>query len=341
MNSYERVTRRLRGEPVDRPPNFNIMMSFAAHHVGRPLRQYYLDFRVLCEANLAVHRDFGLDIMNTMSDAYRETADWGAAIEFPDDGLPKSKVPLLRELADIRTLQPPNPATGRRMSDRVSAVRYYREQVGGEVPIMGWVEGALAETADLRGVSTLMTDLVDSPEQVEEVLERCTENAIEFARIQIDAGADIIGLGDAVASQISPRMYQRFGLPYEQRIFGAVRAMGALTRLHICGNISKILPHVAKSGADIVDVDWMVDFAAAREICSGASVCGNFDPVAIMLQSTPDTVRQAVTHALDLGGPRGFSMAGCEIPEGTPHANLLAHAQALQEYGAAAARGQS
>ena len=136
----------------------------------------------------------------------------------------------------------------------------------------------------------------------------------------------------AVASQISPKMYRRFALPYEQRIFAAVHAMGALTRLHICGNISKLLPFVAQSGADIVDVDWMVDMAEAREICGPAAVCGNQDPVAVMLQGTPETVRQAVTHALDLGGPRCFSMAGCEIPEGTPHANLLAHAQALREY---------
>ncbi len=244
--------------------------------------------------------------------------------------------PLLQDLTDVRRLVSPDPRTGRRMSDRVHAVRLYREQVGGTVPIMGWVEGALAETADLRGVSTLMMDLHDNAEQVEEVLERCTENAIEFARVQVEAGADIIGLGDAVASQISPKMYQRFALPYEQRIFAAVRAMGVLARLHICGNITRILPFVAQCGADIIDVDWMVDLAAAREICSPAAVCGNFDPVAVMLQGTPDTVRQAVTHALDLGGPRCFSMAGCEIPEGTPHANLLAHAQALREYGGAA-----
>ncbi len=31
LTSYERFTRRLGGEPVDRTPNFNIMMTFAAH----------------------------------------------------------------------------------------------------------------------------------------------------------------------------------------------------------------------------------------------------------------------------------------------------------------------
>jgi uroporphyrinogen-III decarboxylase len=52
-----------------------------------------------------------------------------------------------------------------------------------------------------------------------------------------------------------------------------------------------------------------------------------------MLQGTPDLVRQSVYRSLDLGGPRCFSMAGCEIPEGTPAANLLAHAEALREFG--------
>jgi MtaA/CmuA family methyltransferase len=333
MTGCERLARRMKGEPVDRPPNFNIFMSYAAHHIGRTLSDYYQDYRVLCEANLAVLRDFSLDIVNTMSDAYRETADWGAEIEFPPDSLPMSKAPLLRELTDIRSLHSPDALAGRRMSDRLRAVGYYHQHVGGQVPIMGWVEGALAETADLRGVSTLMTDLYDDPEGVEAVLERCTAVAIDFARVQIEAGADIIGLGDAVASQVSPRMYRRFALPYEQRIFAAVHDMGALSRLHICGNISKLLPDIAHCGADIVDVDWMVDFQEAARTCGTQTVCGNFDPVGVLLQGSPDSVRAAVQHSVLAGGPRCISMAGCEIPDGTPQENLLAHVEALRALG--------
>ena len=82
MNSFERVWRRLRGEPVDRPPNFDIFMAVAARYLGQPIRDFYLDYRVLCEANLALHRDFSVDVLSTMSDPYHETADWGAEIEF-------------------------------------------------------------------------------------------------------------------------------------------------------------------------------------------------------------------------------------------------------------------
>ncbi len=62
MNSYERYTARLQGAPVDRAPNFNIMMQHAAHHIGQPLARYYLDHRVLVAANLAGAADYHLDI---------------------------------------------------------------------------------------------------------------------------------------------------------------------------------------------------------------------------------------------------------------------------------------
>src|SRR5512139_4077368 len=133
MKPLERVRRRLRGEPVDRPPNFDIYMQRAAHHVGRPLARYYLDHRVLVEANLAVLEAFDLDIVQAISDPYREAADFGLEVEFPPDNLPVSRKPLLTEVDDIMKIHPPDPATGPRMSDRLEAIRLFRQKVGGEV----------------------------------------------------------------------------------------------------------------------------------------------------------------------------------------------------------------
>jgi MtaA/CmuA family methyltransferase len=334
LNSYERVTNRLRGEPVDRPPNFDIMMTFAARYIGQPLSRYYQDYRVLGDANLAVQEGFDLDVVQTISDPYRETADFGAEIIFPENDLPICRQPLLADPAVLGRLKAPRPDTGRRMSDRVAAARHLRERLGGQVPIMGWVEGALAEAADLRGVTALLTDLYDRPEWVLDLLEVCVEVEIAFARAQIEAGADIIGLGDAIASQVGPEMYARFALPYEQRIFAAVHEMGAVTRLHICGNTTRLLPLMARSGADIIDLEWMVDLQqAAQTFGEYPATCGNFDPVAIMLQAKPERVREAVLESLRLGGARNFSAASCEIPAGTPHENLRAQARALRGYG--------
>jgi MtaA/CmuA family methyltransferase len=334
MNAYERFTRHMRGDVTDRPPNFNIVMTFAAHYIGQPLSRYYLDYRVLCEANLAVQHTFDLDIVQAISDPYREAADFGVNIVFPEDGLPIRRTPLLADLEDLSTLNSPDPAAGRRMSDRLEAVRYLRSKVGGEVPIMGWVEGALAEAADLRGDSALMIDLYDRPQRVRELLEICVEVEIAFAQAQITAGADIVGLGDAIASQVSPQMYRAFALPYEQRIFATVHEMGALGRLHICGNTTRLLPAMAQSGADIIDIDWMVDLHLAAETFGGSPVtCGNFDPVAVLLHGTPEQVREATLNCQKLGGERNINAPGCEVPDGTPHENLLAQARALRELG--------
>ncbi len=130
-------------------------------------------------------------------------------------------------------------------------------------------------------------------------------------------------------------MYQEFALPHEKKIFAAVREMGAVPRLHICGDTTRLLPLMAQTGAEIVDLDWMVDLHAATACFGedGPAICGNFDPVAVMLRGNTAFVRDAVARCVRDGGKRSFNAAGCEIPDGTPRENLLAQADALASLG--------
>jgi uroporphyrinogen-III decarboxylase len=95
MNSYERFTARLKDQPVDRVPNLDIFMTRAAHHIGQPLSRYYLDHHVLVDANLAVAADFSIDLLQAISDPYREAADFGLEVDFPEDNLPLNCKPLI------------------------------------------------------------------------------------------------------------------------------------------------------------------------------------------------------------------------------------------------------
>lgn len=334
MNSYERVMNRLHDKPVDRTPNFDIVMGFGMRYIGKPLQGYFLDYRTLVEAHLAVAEAFDIDVVSIIADSYRESADLGASVEFPEDDLPRPVRPLFADRQDFEGYRLPDPLIGVRMGDAVEGCRLFREKVGGEIPVMGWVEGALAQANILVGDQTLLYGLYDRPDWICDLLEVCTEVEIAFAEAQVRAGADIIGLGDAIASLVSPAMYRQFALPYEQRIFRAVHDLGAIGRLHICGNTTRILGDMVESGADIIDLDWMVDLRqAVRIVGNRAGLCGNFDPVAVMLQGTPGQVEESVRYCLENGGRRYFSAAGCEIPEGTPHANLQAQAKALKECG--------
>lgn len=65
---------------------------------------------------------------------------------------------------------------------------------GKEVPVMGWIEGAFAESCDLMRMQDLFVSFFDEPEAIKELLEKCTEEEILFAKAQIDAGVDITGI---------------------------------------------------------------------------------------------------------------------------------------------------
>jgi uroporphyrinogen-III decarboxylase len=95
MNGYERVHRRLAGKTVDKVPNLNILMAFAAKYINVSFDKFCLDYQYLVEANLKANEHFGIDMLNTMSDAYRETYDFGADITFPDNKLPVCRRPYI------------------------------------------------------------------------------------------------------------------------------------------------------------------------------------------------------------------------------------------------------
>jgi uroporphyrinogen-III decarboxylase len=51
-----------------------------------------------------------------------------------------------------------------------------------------------------------------------------------------------------------------------------------------------------------------------------------------MLNGSPEDVRRATQACMAASGARAISAAGCEIPLGTPHANLRMQAAALAEF---------
>jgi len=330
MSPFERTYVRMAGQPVDRVPNQNILMAFAARFIGSTYDRLAQDYRVLVEGNLAACERFDIDLLSAISDPWREASAFGAKVAFPYDQVPACREPLLQSYADWSRLQPWDPWEHERPRDRLLAIQLYREKVGQHYPICGWIEGATAEAADLRGVSQFLEDTVMEPQAAHELLEICTNAAIRFGLAQVEAGADMIGVGDAVASLMSPRSYRKFGLPYEQRIISALQEAGAKVKLHICGNTSRHLSAMAESGADIIDLDWMVDFGEAVRCFAGrASANGNFDPVGVLLQGSESDVAAATQACLDLSDSTTFISAGCEVPVDTPHANLVAQARVL------------
>ena len=333
MNSFERVMNRLAGKPVDRIPNLSIVMMFAAKELGVTFSACCSDFRLLADAAFCCHERYGIDMVCAISDSMREAEGFGTEVVFPEDGVPYAASMCLQQLSDIDTLRVIDPSQGRRMTDTVEAVRLMRQRAGNDVPVVGWVEGAMAECCDLMDMQHVFMNLLDEPEAMHQLLDLCTQQGILFAKAQVEAGAHIMGIGDSAASLVGPRLYEEFVLPYQKRMIRAIHDMGIPVKLHICGNIGPVMHLVAQTGADMVDCDFMVDMERAADILPQSTcICGNIHPVEVMLQGTPEQVKAEVLRCKALGNRNNNCIApGCEVPKDTPPENMLALLETLKE----------
>ncbi|MFP3904459.1 MAG: uroporphyrinogen decarboxylase family protein [Armatimonadota bacterium] len=324
MTSLERTANIIAGKPVDHLPNMPIFMIWAAQRYGYSYEDYVRDYRVLGECQLRLVEDFALDILQLISDPVRETADCGAELVYYDDGPPRTKEYILADKGKFVQLQRPNPTEGR-MGDRVAGARFLRERAGDEYPIMGWVEGPIAEAVDMRGMTDFMMDLVTDIEFARDLMDWIVPMEIDFARAQVEAGCHMIGMGDAAASLISPELYYEEVLPRERQIIEAIHEAGAIARLHICGNTNHILRGMEQTGCEIIDLDHLVVMENARPEMGGRPVLlGNFDPVEVLKDSSPETVYGACRRCHEWAGDRYIIGPGCEVPPGTPEENIRA-----------------
>jgi MtaA/CmuA family methyltransferase len=324
MNSRERVLALLDGETVDRLPLMPITMMRAAEEAGVPYGRYALEHKVLAAAQIAIAERFGFDHVSAITET-REARDCGASIRYFENQ-PYAVDEMNSRLAckdELARLAVPSPDDAAAMSDRLAAVRLLREKAGADRIVEGWVEGPCTAAADLRGINRLMLDFEDDPAFVRELFEFVLEVGAQFARAQVSAGADIIGIGDPTASLTGPRIYRQFIWPWQKRMVDAIHDCGGRVRLHICGNTRAILSEMARLGCEIVDIDSAVPLGEVRaRVGRGPVLLGGLDPVRVLLHGAPEDVRSAVMECRRAAGERYILGAGCEVPAGTPAANL-------------------
>ena len=304
-----------------------ITMMMAGDFIGEPYGKYATDHTIHVKGQCAIAEHYDLDYVSAISDPATEAHDWGASIVFYDNQPPAvdERVALLSEKEKLIDLTPPDPKTGKRMSNRLRVVEGLKEQIGGEKLVEGWIEGPAAEASDLRGINHLMLDVMDDIPFVKALFERISETAVNYAVAQLEAGADIIGMGDAAASLLGPALYNDLVWPYEKMIVDAIHEAGGMVRLHICGNTSTICDGMASLGCEIVDLDSLAPMGPGRKDSGPDQVLlGNIDPVRVLRNGTPPEIQHEVNMCWEAAGPRLIIGAGCEVPRDTPEENMRA-----------------
>ena len=309
-----------------------ILMHFAARQCGHTYGEFASDHRILVKANLHALEKFDIDMVGLISDPYRETSAFGAPVEFIPEGVPRCKKLLVSTIEDVRALKNPNVLKSERTLDRIRGGALLHKELRGEVPVFGWIEGPLAEACDLAGIDTMLMQLMVDPDFCNLLMDKCMQTARDFAKAQIDAGCDIIGVGDAICSQISEDMYDQYIKERHKELFEYIQKNGAIVKLHICGDISHLLGSIAETGADIVDLDWQVDLGEAYELLGPEITrCGNINPVFIQDRSAEEVYNESLKICRQERGRRFILSGGCEITVNTPVENLMAMREASME----------
>lgn len=331
MTGYERIMRAVAGEACDRTPVWPFVMTFAAKYAGVPYGRFASDYRAMSQALIRVAEDFDLDAVAVDSDAYREASACGAELASPHDELPYV---VRQAIADREhpALQQPDIEKSARLCDKIEGVRAVKSHFGAEKAVAGWIEAPLQSAGTLYDMNDFMLDIIEEPAFIEELVQFTTDLGARFAVAQADAGADIVGVGDAMASLVSPEIYEAHFLTATKRLVQTIRRERPQLKLkyHICGKSAHLLRYAAEIGFDIVNIDHPVDVAQAFEL-AGEKLCikGNLDPV-LLLCGSEEEIAAAARRLLQPGRRRFILSPGCEVPRDTPVENFRAFVQSVR-----------
>jgi len=334
MTKAEKLGNLLNGHNIDDINLFRpILMHFAARFNNKTYGEFASDYRVLVESNMKALEYFDMDMVGLISDPYRETSAFGAKITFPDEAVPRCEEIIIKNIDDVKDLKNPDLYSEVRTRDRIEGARYFSRLLKGEVPIIGWIEGPLAEACDLAGVSEMLMQLMIDPDFSNILLDKCMITGKDFARIQMEEGCQIIGMGDAICSQIDIDTYDAYIKNRHLEIINYIHECGGIVKLHICGDITHLLPSIKDLKVDILDLDWQVDLDVAYKILGPDVVrCGNIDPIQVLNESAEE-IETLTSHILQKEhGKKHIISAGCEIIVNTPLENLMAIRKASNKY---------
>jgi len=247
-------------------------------------------------------------------------------------------------LADVHDYPWPDPA----WMD-VSRIRDEAESYGGCYAILGgdW-SPYWHDLIDLLGMESMYLKMYDEPELVDAVIGHLVDYYASVSQNIFDAAADAIDIffiGNDFGSQqgplLSEAMFRRFILPHLARLVDLGHAYGLKVMLHCCGAFAELIPAMIEIGMDGIQAlqpccRGMEPRRLKEEFGDKILLNGAIDSHHVLIEGTPDLVRQNTRETLEIMMPGGGYVAGAShdwiLPE-TPLENVLAMFDTVQEFG--------
>jgi uroporphyrinogen decarboxylase len=337
LNRKELFLRACRFQPTERVPVWMMRQAGRFLPEYRKVREKYT-FLEICktpevctEVSLQPLRIVGVDAVIVFSDILIVAEAMGQPLDVPDSG-PVLSNPV-RDIAAVRALRDFDP--GRDTKFVGDAIRMICREAGPQVPVIGfaaapWTLACYMIEGRTRGdISIAKRMLREEPLLVRALLHRIAAATTLYLKSQIAAGASAVQLFDTWASELTVEDYDSFELPASEAIINSLKDEG-VPRILFAKGSARHLESMAKSGADVLSVDWNTDLAdARRKLGNRIALQGNVDPS--LLLGPIEGVRTAAREAVEKTGGLGHILnLGHGILPATPVENARAFVEAGQ-----------
>ena len=203
-------------------------------------------------------------------------------------------------------------------------------------PVLAGVIGPYSLAGRLMDVTEVMINCYMEPEMVHTVLKKATQFLIRYINTYKENGADGVVMAEPLTGMLSPELACEFSEPYVRQIVESVQDDAFIVIYHNCGdNILYMADSIVATGAAAYhfgNAVPMKDMLAA--VPADVVVMGNVDPAGQLHGGTPESVKAETKRILgECCGHSNFVISsGCDIPPGSPWANIEAFFAAVEEF---------
>jgi uroporphyrinogen decarboxylase len=332
-NNTPLLLRAARGEKVERTPVWMMRQAGRYMKIYRDLRDKHPGFRersenpdLAIEISLQPWHAFQPDGVIMFSDILTPLPGMGIDFDIIESKGPQIHDPI-RTQAQVDAMTPFNPEESLPFIKTI--LNTLRDEVGNASTVLGfvgapWTLAAYAiEGKSSKNYAVIKNMAFSEPAILHSFLGKVADAIADYVCYQIECGAQVIQMFDSWAGQLSPQDYDMFALPYQKRVVDKVKAKHPdfPLILYISGSAG-VLERMAKSGVDIVSVDWTVDMADARHrLGKEMIVQGNIDPG--VLFGSQDFIKNRIIDTVRKAGNWGHILnLGHGVLVGTPEDNV-------------------
>jgi len=285
------------------------------------------------EAVLALHEYFHTPVMLTAMDLSAESEAFGCQIRITEEEIPTVLGRLVTSPAEIKKLPLPQVGEKRTQIHLDTASQLIKQKPNH--PVLGGCIGPFSLAGRLFGVSELMELTINDEEATLMLIEKATRFLTQYILAFREIGAWGVIMAEPAAGLLSPRSLAKYSMDFIRQIANTVQNENFTLVYHNCGAKIVHLPKILDSNLEVIHFGSPMDLTSAlQQAQEKVIISGNLDPTAIFHSSTPSEVKAQTLQLLSATAPyKAYIISsGCDIPPGTPLANLEAFYEAVTEF---------